>query len=127
MMRTARAIAWRSDESSPVAPGAPRMPVVMRDSRVVPTPGATASPARDEFDGPWDSLMRTGALPQPFAPCTPRGRGHHHRPMPTYGAPATDRVKQILSWYATDNTGVKTNLARLMNHGTLAGTGKFVI
>jgi len=36
-------------------------------------------------------------------------------------------VKQILSWYATDNTGVKTNLARLMNHGTLAGTGKFVI
>jgi class I fructose-bisphosphate aldolase len=42
-------------------------------------------------------------------------------------AAATDRVKQILSWYATDNTGVKTNLARLMNHGALAGTGKFVI
>jgi class I fructose-bisphosphate aldolase len=42
-------------------------------------------------------------------------------------APATDRVKQILSWYSTDNTGVKTNLARLMNHGTLTGTGKFVI
>jgi fructose-bisphosphate aldolase, class I len=42
-------------------------------------------------------------------------------------AAATDRVKQILSWYGTDNTGVKTNLARLMNHGTLAGTGKFVI
>ncbi len=42
-------------------------------------------------------------------------------------APATDRVKQILSWYASDNTGVKTNLARLMNHGSLAGTGKFVI
>jgi class I fructose-bisphosphate aldolase len=38
-----------------------------------------------------------------------------------------DRVKQILSWYASDNVGVKTNLARLMNHGTLAGTGKFVI
>src|ERR1700752_2826692 len=42
-------------------------------------------------------------------------------------APATDRVKQILSWYASDNTGVKTNLARLMNHGALAGTGKLVI
>src|ERR1700752_5475287 len=42
-------------------------------------------------------------------------------------APATDRVKQILSWYASDNTGVKTNLARLMNHGALAGTGKMVI
>jgi class I fructose-bisphosphate aldolase len=42
-------------------------------------------------------------------------------------AAATDRVKQILSWYATDNTGVKTNLARMMNHGALAGTGKLVI
>jgi len=42
-------------------------------------------------------------------------------------AAATDRVKQILSWYASDNVGVKTNLARLMNHGSLAGTGKFVI
>jgi class I fructose-bisphosphate aldolase len=40
---------------------------------------------------------------------------------------ATDRVKQILSWYSSDNVGVKTNLARLLNHGTLAGTGKFVI
>jgi class I fructose-bisphosphate aldolase len=42
-------------------------------------------------------------------------------------AAATDRVKQILSWYSSDNVGVKTNLARLMNHGTLAGTGKLVI
>ncbi len=40
---------------------------------------------------------------------------------------ATDRVKQILSWYSSDSVGVKTNLARLINHGTLAGTGKFVI
>src|SRR3984893_2736622 len=40
---------------------------------------------------------------------------------------ATDRVKQILSWYSSDNVGVKTNLARLMTHGSLAGTGKFVI
>jgi class I fructose-bisphosphate aldolase len=40
---------------------------------------------------------------------------------------ATDRVKQILSWYSSDNVGVKTNLARLLNHGTLAGTGKLVI
>jgi fructose-bisphosphate aldolase, class I len=42
-------------------------------------------------------------------------------------APGTDRVKQILSWYSSDNVGVKTNLARLMNHGALAGTGRFVI
>lgn len=40
---------------------------------------------------------------------------------------ATDRVKQILSWYSSENVGVKTNLARLMNHGALAGSGKFVI
>jgi fructose-bisphosphate aldolase, class I len=39
----------------------------------------------------------------------------------------TERVRQILSWYSGDNVGVKTNLARLMTHGTLAGTGKFVI
>src|SRR6201995_4792419 len=41
--------------------------------------------------------------------------------------PATDRVKQILSWYGSDNPGVKENLYKLMNPGNLAGTGKFVI
>ncbi len=41
--------------------------------------------------------------------------------------PATDRVKQILSWYGSDSPGVKANLYRLMNTGTLAGTGKLVI
>lgn len=40
---------------------------------------------------------------------------------------ATARVKEILSWYASDNSGVKANLARMMNSGRLAGTGKFVI
>ncbi len=35
----------------------------------------------------------------------------------------TDRVKQILSWYPSDNPGTLTNLARLLNTGTLAGTG----
>src|SRR5205823_7084267 len=38
-----------------------------------------------------------------------------------------ERVKQILSWYGSDNPGVVTNLARMLNHGTLAGTGKMVI
>ena len=33
----------------------------------------------------------------------------------------TDRVRQILSWYASDNPGVQSNLARLMMTGTLAG------
>lgn len=39
----------------------------------------------------------------------------------------TTRVKEILSWYGADNPGVLTNLAKLMNHGRLAGTGKMVI
>jgi class I fructose-bisphosphate aldolase len=38
-----------------------------------------------------------------------------------------DRVRQILSWYPSDNPGTLTNLARMLNHGTLAGTGKMVI
>src|SRR5271154_2121804 len=42
-------------------------------------------------------------------------------------AAVSDRVKQILSWYSSESVGVKSNLARLMNHGKLAGTGKFVI
>lgn len=39
----------------------------------------------------------------------------------------TPRVREILSWYGSDNPGVLTNLARIMNTGTLAGTGKMVI
>ncbi len=42
-------------------------------------------------------------------------------------AASGNRVKEILSWYQGENPGVLSNLARLMNHGTLAGTGKFVI
>jgi class I fructose-bisphosphate aldolase len=41
--------------------------------------------------------------------------------------PVTDRVKQILANYASDNPGTLTNLARLLNTGRLAGTGKLVI
>ncbi len=41
--------------------------------------------------------------------------------------PEQNRVREILSWYGSDNPGVKTNLARMLNHGTLAGTGKMVI
>ncbi|MGH7353339.1 MAG: class I fructose-bisphosphate aldolase [Candidatus Rokuibacteriota bacterium] len=39
----------------------------------------------------------------------------------------TERVREILSWYGSDNPGSLTNLARLMNHGALAGTGRMVI
>ncbi len=39
----------------------------------------------------------------------------------------TERVREILSWYGSDNPGTLTNLSRLLNHGTLAGTGRLVI
>lgn len=39
----------------------------------------------------------------------------------------TPRVREILSWYGADNPGVLTNMARMLNHGRLAGTGKMVI
>jgi class I fructose-bisphosphate aldolase len=45
----------------------------------------------------------------------------------TPSAHMTKRVAEILSWYESDNPGTKTNIARLLNHGYLAGTGKFVI
>ena len=38
-----------------------------------------------------------------------------------------DRIREILSWYNNENPGVRTNLARMLNHGRLAGTGKMVI
>src|SRR5262245_9576050 len=39
----------------------------------------------------------------------------------------TKRVKEILGWYAGDTAGTLTNLARMLNHGRLGGTGKMVI
>jgi fructose-bisphosphate aldolase, class I len=38
-----------------------------------------------------------------------------------------ERVREILSWYKSDNPGVLNNLARFLNTGRLAGTGKLVI
>jgi class I fructose-bisphosphate aldolase len=37
------------------------------------------------------------------------------------------RVREILSWYGSDNPGTQGNIARLLNHGRLGGTGKLVI
>jgi class I fructose-bisphosphate aldolase len=39
----------------------------------------------------------------------------------------SDRVQEILSYYQGESPGVLTSLARLLNHGTLAGTGKLVV
>ena len=37
------------------------------------------------------------------------------------------RIREILGWYSSDNPGTLTNLARLLNHGYLSGTGRLVI
>src|SRR6202158_1073248 len=39
----------------------------------------------------------------------------------------TKRAREILDFYRSENAGVLTNLARIINHGRLAGTGKLVI
>jgi fructose-bisphosphate aldolase, class I len=39
----------------------------------------------------------------------------------------TERVRQILSWYGSDNPGTLTNLCRLLGAGKLAGTGRLLI
>ncbi len=39
----------------------------------------------------------------------------------------TDQVRKILDCYRSENPGVLTNLARMLNHGRLAGTGRMII
>ncbi len=39
----------------------------------------------------------------------------------------TDRVREILSWYRSDNPGTLANLYRMLMAGRLAGTGKLVM
>ena len=39
----------------------------------------------------------------------------------------TPKVKEILAWYEGERPGVKANLARILMHGRLGGTGKLVI
>lgn len=39
----------------------------------------------------------------------------------------TPRVKEILSWYESDNPGTKANIARILMEGRLGGTGRMVI
>lgn len=42
-------------------------------------------------------------------------------------ATASPRVREIMSWYASENPGVQANIYRMLMSGTLAGTGKLVI
>lgn len=39
----------------------------------------------------------------------------------------TQRVRKILSYYESDNPGTKANLARILMHGRLGGSGRLVI
>ena len=39
----------------------------------------------------------------------------------------SERIRTILSWYESENAGVRTSLARMLGHGTLVGTGRMVI
>jgi len=39
----------------------------------------------------------------------------------------TERVREILSWYGSDSPGTLNNLARLLGHGRLGGSGHLVI
>lgn len=52
---------------------------------------------------------------------------HKQHKSQTMTRTLSPEVKRILANYENENAGVKTNLVRLMNHGTLAGTGKLVI
>ena len=38
-----------------------------------------------------------------------------------------DSTRRILRWCAGENRGMRNNLARLLSHGRLGGTGKLVI
>jgi fructose-bisphosphate aldolase, class I len=55
--------------------------------------------------------------------------GAAHAPFPTESKSmtATAAVKRILANYESDNPGTKANLARILMHGRLGGTGKLVI
>src|SRR5882724_6011638 len=54
-------------------------------------------------------------------------RGTELCPRGSDGLSSHLRIREILSWYGSDNPGTLTNLSRLLNHGRLGGTGKMVI
>lgn len=39
----------------------------------------------------------------------------------------TNQVREILSWYGSENPGVLSNLSKILNHGRIGGSGKLVI
>src|SRR3954453_10653775 len=49
------------------------------------------------------------------------------REMNSMPSPFTPRVKEILAGYNGQSPAVLTNIARLLTHGRLAGTGKLLI
>jgi class I fructose-bisphosphate aldolase len=43
------------------------------------------------------------------------------------GGRNSEAVRQVLSWYGADTPGTLSNLARMLNHGRIGGSGKLVI
>ena len=56
---------------------------------------------------------------------------HHDHGTATVAAPASptasERVREILSYYPSDTAAVKASIGRLLHQGRLAGTGRLVI
>src|SRR3954468_3932290 len=73
--------------------------------------------------------LRHGSPPADETPPAARYRSGNTKPVPGKGFPMqlTPKVKEILSWYESDNPGTKANLARILMEGKLGGTGRMVI
>src|SRR6185295_16066815 len=134
MSLAARPIWFRSDVNAPVAAGKPIIPSRMYVSSVMPTREVEVGGDFQLTMGvslvamaPACRIRRAGTIPG-LGPGPGRAISRENPSTPMERPMAlTDRVKQILSWYSSENPGTLTNLVRLLNHGTLAGTGKLVI
>ena len=124
---------WRLIILDPRCPAFPAIAdaAAERDASVLPTAppaldlsrldlrkrGARALLARHLGAGGTVTAAPTPAIPRPS-------------PRDAPGEPVmnvTPKVKEILSWYESDNPGTKTNIARILNQGRLGGTGRLVI
>jgi class I fructose-bisphosphate aldolase len=66
-------------------------------------------------------------LPEALARTGPISAHTHPRLREGKAEAMTERVREILSWYGSDNPGTRANLARMLGHGRLAGTGRMII
>src|SRR6266542_371844 len=83
------------------------------------------------------SVTRSLPMTKPFADAAPRSSLRLRcfaKKMDIHGLPGRNapmkingQVQKILSHYESDNPGTKANLARILMHGKLGGTGKLLI